>query len=80
MKEADITADKINKVRLLNELAVARNQTLAQLALAWLMKDKRITTVLIGASKPEQVLNSIACLENLHFSTEELNKINSILG
>lgn len=80
LKEADITADKINKVRLLNELAVARNQTLAQLALAWLMKDKRITTVLIGASKPEQVLNSIACLENLHFSTEELNKINSILG
>ena len=80
LKEADITADMIGKVRLLNELAVARNQTLAQLALAWLMKDKRITTVLIGASKPEQVLNSIACLENLHFSTEELNKINSILG
>ena len=80
LKEADVTPEKIQKVRQLNELAVARNQTLAQMALAWLMKDKRITTVLIGASKPEQVLNSIACLENLHFSTEELNKINSILG
>ena len=80
LKEADVTPEKIQKVRQLNELAVARDQTLAQMALAWLMKDKRITTVLIGASKPEQVLNSIACLENLHFSIEELNKINSILG
>ena len=80
LKEADVTPEKIQKVRQLNELAVARDQTLAQMALAWLMKDKRITTVLIGASKPEQVLNSIACLENLHFSIEELNKINRILG
>ena len=80
LKEADVTPEKIQKVRQLNEVAVARDQTLAQMALAWLMKDKRITTVLIGASKPEQVLNSIACLENLHFSIEELNKINSILG
>ncbi len=80
LKEADITQEKVEKVKKLNELAVSRNQTLAQMALAWLMKDKRITTVLIGASKPEQVLNSIACLDNLHFSTEELNKINSILG
>ena len=79
LKEADITSEKIVKVKQLNELAVARNQTLAQMALAWLMKDKRITTVLIGASKPEQVLNSIACLDNLHFSEEELNKINEIL-
>ena len=80
LKETDITPEKIEKVKQLNELAVARNQTIAQMALAWLMKDKRITTVLIGASKPEQVLNSIACLENLHFSEEELTKINNILG
>ncbi len=80
LKETDITEEKVVKIRQLNELAVARNQTLAQMALAWLMKDKRITTVLIGASKPEQVLNSIASLENLHFTKEELVKINSILG
>jgi len=80
LKETDITPEKIEKVKQLNGLAVARNQTIAQMALAWLMKDKRITTVLIGASKPEQVLNSIACLENLHFSEEELTKINNILG
>ncbi len=80
LKETDITEEKVGKIRQLNELAVARNQTLAQMALAWLMKDKRITTVLIGASKPEQVLNSIASLENLHFTKEELIRINCILG
>ena len=80
LKESDITEEKVEKVKKLNEMAVARNQTIAQMALAWLMKDKRITTVLIGASKPEQVLNSIACLENLHFSDNELVKINNILA
>ena len=79
LKEADITPEKVEKVKKLNELAIARNQTLAQMALAWILKDKRVTTVLIGASKPEQVLNSIACLENLHFSEDELKKINEIL-
>ena len=80
LKEADITIEKVEKVKQLNELAIVRNQTIAQMALAWIMKDKRITTVLIGASKPEQVLNSIACLDNLHFSEEELTKINNILA
>ena len=80
LKEADITIEKVEKVKELNELAIVRNQTIAQMALAWLMKDKRITTVLIGASKPEQVLNSIACLDNLYFSEEELTRINDILS
>ena len=80
LKETDITPETVGKIRQLNELAVLRNQTLAQMALAWLMKDKRITTVLIGASKPEQVLNSIACLNNLHFSEDELDRINEILA
>ncbi|MFP5042503.1 aldo/keto reductase [Parasediminibacterium sp. JCM 36343] len=80
LKETDITPDVIGKIKALNSLAVARGQTLAQMALSWILKDKRITTVLIGASRPEQVLNSIACLENPHFSTEELGKINEILG
>ena len=80
LKETDITPAKVDKIRQLNELAVARNQSLAQMAIAWLMKDKRITTVLIGASRPEQVLNSIASLENLHFSEVELARINQILA
>jgi len=80
LKEADITIEKVEKVKKFNEMSVSRNQTIAQMALAWLMKDNRITTVLIGASKPEQVLNSIACLENLHFSEEELICINDILA
>jgi len=79
LKESDITQDKINKANQLNEIAKERNQSLAQMALAWILKDHRITTVLIGASKPEQVLNSIACLQNTSFSKEELSTINNIL-
>ena len=79
LKETDITTEKLEKINKLNKLAIARNQTLAQIALAWILKDKRITTVLIGASRAEQVLNSIACLDNPHFSAEELTTINTIL-
>ncbi len=79
LKETDITPEKVDKINKLNQLAVARNQTLAQMALAWILKDKRITTVLIGASRAEQVLNSIACLDNPYFSAEELTTINDIL-
>jgi len=74
------THEKIAKVIKLNELALKRGQDLAQMALAWILKDDRITSVLIGVSKPEQVTDSIKCLENLSFSADELNSINSILG
>ena len=77
--EDAITDEKINKVKLLNVVAEQRGQNLAQMALAWILKDPRVTSVLIGASKPEQVLDSIKCLENYQFSAEELAKINSIL-
>lgn len=77
--EDAITDEKINKVKLLNVIAEQRGQNLAQMALAWILKDPRVTSVLIGASKPEQVLDSIKCLENYQFSAEELAKINSIL-
>jgi L-glyceraldehyde 3-phosphate reductase len=77
--EDQISEEKINKIRQLNVMAEARGQNLAQMALAWILKDQRISSVLIGASKPEQVLDSIGCLQNYSFSTEELNKINSIL-
>lgn len=77
--EDQITSEKINKVVLLNKLAAERGQNLAQMALAWILKDPRITSVLIGASRPEQVLDSLQCLNNRHFSVDELVKINAIL-
>jgi len=80
IEEDAITDDKIAKVGKLNELAIKRGQDLAQMALSWILKDDRITSVLIGVSKPEQVTDSIKCLENLSFSDDELNAINSILG
>lgn len=70
----------LNKVRRLNDVAVSRNQTLAQMALAWILKDQRITSVIIGASRAEQVLNSVQCLHRLAFSSEELNTIEKILS
>ena len=78
--EADITEDKLTKIKALNTLAEERGQTLAQMALAWLLKDPRVTSVLIGVSKTEQVLDSIKALDNYNFSTEELNRIETILS
>ncbi len=79
IEEVQLTEEKIGKARQLNVLAEQRGQNLAQMALAWILKDKRITSVLIGASRPEQVLDSIRCLDNYSFTEEELAKINSIL-
>ena len=80
IEEDAITPEKIAKVVKLNELAHKRGQDLAQMALSWILKDDRITSVLIGVSKPEQVLDSIKCLENISFSADELNAINNILA
>src|ERR1700744_5909813 len=80
IEEDAITHEKIEKVIKLNELALKRGQNLAQMALSWILKDDRITSVLIGVSKPEQVTDSIKCLENISFSADELSAINSILG
>jgi L-glyceraldehyde 3-phosphate reductase len=60
-------------------LAKNRNQTLAQMALVWLMKDKRITTVLIGASSVRQLDDNIDCLQNISLSEDELNQVEKIL-
>ncbi len=70
---------RLNQVSRLNEVALQRGQSLAQMALAWILKDDRITSVLIGASKPSQLLDSIKCLDNLNFIEEELNNIEDIL-
>lgn len=77
--EDQVSDEKINKVLQLNEIAQERGQNLAQMALAWILKDQRITSVLVGVSKSEQLLDSIRCLENYSFTSEELNRINTIL-
>jgi L-glyceraldehyde 3-phosphate reductase len=79
LKEEQVTADRIEKAKKLNKLAEKRGQTLAQMALAWLLKDKRVTSVLIGASRPEQLADSLHCQDNIDFSTEELEAIETIL-
>jgi L-glyceraldehyde 3-phosphate reductase len=79
IEEDAITPENIAKVRKLNEMALERGQSLAQMALSWVLKDQRITSVIIGASKPEQVLDSVDCLKNTVFSADELHAINKIL-
>jgi L-glyceraldehyde 3-phosphate reductase len=75
----NITPEKIHKISQLNAIAQNRNQSLAQMALVWLLKDSRITSVLIGASSVNQLLNNIESLNNLNFSQEELVEIENIL-
>jgi len=77
--ESQITEDKVKKVKELNKVAAGRNQSLAQMALAWVLKDERITSIILGASKPTQIADSIKGAGNIHFSKEELDKIDSIL-
>lgn len=80
IEEDQITADKIGKASRLNEIALRRGQNLAQMALSWILKDNRITSVLLGVSKPEQLTDSIKCLNNLSFTSEELRDIDNILS
>ena len=79
INKSQVTDEVIKKVKRLNEVAAQRNQSLAQMALAWILKDERITSVILGASKPEQVTDAMECIKNYHFSKEELNNIESIL-
>jgi len=79
LKQEQLTETVLNKIKALNAIAVERNQTLAQMALAWLLKDNRVTSVLIGASSSAQLLDSVACLKNLEFNKEELEKIEGVL-
>ncbi|RZJ69743.1 MAG: L-glyceraldehyde 3-phosphate reductase [Flavobacterium sp.] len=79
LKESSITPEKIEVISKLNEIAKSRGQKLSHMALAWILKDKRITTVLIGASKPEQITDSIKALDNTSFSAEEIKLIDNIL-
>jgi L-glyceraldehyde 3-phosphate reductase len=80
LQKSHITDERLSQIRDLNSLAVQRSQSLAQMALAWILKDERVTSVLIGASRPEQLSDSLKALDNLQFSAEELARIEEILA
>lgn len=80
LHERDLTDEKLEKVRALNEIAKERGQSLTQMALAWILRDGKVTSVLIGASKPEQILENIKALDNISFSDDELGRIEEILA
>ncbi|MFY9243942.1 MAG: L-glyceraldehyde 3-phosphate reductase [Polaribacter sp.] len=75
----DKVLEMLPKIKALNKIAKNRNQNLAQMAISWILKDDRITSVLIGASKTEQILDSMKAIENTVFSDEELDEINAVL-
>jgi L-glyceraldehyde 3-phosphate reductase len=79
ISESQVTKEVIDKARKLNVIAAERNQSLAQMAIAWILKDERITSVILGASKPKQVTDAIGAIKNFNFSKEELERIDSIL-
>jgi L-glyceraldehyde 3-phosphate reductase len=80
LKKKDIGEDKLAKIRALNKIAGERGQSLAEMAVAWVLRDPRVTSALVGTSKVSQVDDNVAALKNLNFSAEELSKIESILG
>ena len=80
LKPANITDEKLSKVRKLNELAQSREQTLAQMALAWVLRHEVMTSVLIGASKISQIEDSVGTLQHLDFTSTELEQIEAILN
>ena len=78
LKKSALTEEKLVKIRELNGLAAGRGQTLAEMALSWILKDGIVTSVLVGASKPEQVLDNIKAIQNTEFTEEELRKIDEL--
>lgn len=77
---ASLTTEKLAQIRALNGIAQERGQTLAEMALAWILKDGAVTSVLMGASKPEQILDNIKALDNTAFTAEELARIDAAAG
>ena len=80
LKPDSITEEKVSQIRDLNEMAQARGQSLAQMAIAWTLRHPVMTSALIGASKVSQVEDSAAAINNLDFADEELQKIEDILA
>jgi L-glyceraldehyde 3-phosphate reductase len=78
LRPQHVTEEKLEKVRRLNALAAARGQTLAQMALAWVLRQPAMTSVLIGASRPRQIVDCVGSLKNLDFSPEEIAQIDEV--
>lgn len=78
LHESDLTESRLEQIRSLNELAGKRGQTLAQMALSWILKDDEVCSVLIGASRPRQIIENITAIENTEFTQEELKQIDEI--
>ena len=79
LNESSVTTSVVEKVKQLNVIAKNRGQSMTQLALAWVLRKERITCALIGASRPEQIIENVHTVDNLDFSDEELNLIENIL-
>ena len=80
LQKDQVTDKIIQKVQKLNEIAITRGQSLAQMAIAWLLKDKRVTSVLVGVSSERQLLDNLGALKRLDFTNAELEKIERIIG
>ena len=80
LKSSDITEGRLKQIRALNELALRRGQSLAQMALAWVLRDARMTSALIGASRVEQIEQNVAALANLSFTAEEIAAIDAAVS
>ena len=80
LKADNITQEQLQKIARLNEIAIRRGQSLTQMALSWVLRDPVVTSALIGASKPEQILENVKAIENLTFTEEELREIDAILA
>jgi L-glyceraldehyde 3-phosphate reductase len=80
LKKENLTEEVLATIQKLNDFALNRHQSLAQMALAWLLKDKRVTSVLVGASSVKQLQTNLGCLDNLRFSDDEIDAIEKILN
>ena len=78
LKESQLSEEMMQKIRGLNEIARARGQTLAEMALAWILRDGAVTSVLIGASKPSQILDNVKAIRNTSFTDDELARIDAL--
>ena len=80
MKESSLTEEKLQQIAALNEIAANRGQSLAQMALSWVLRDGVATSVLIGASRPEQILENVKIVGKTNFTADELDAIEKICG
>jgi len=80
LRREQVTDQLIEKVKKLNEIATQREQTMAEMALAWVLRDERVTSAIIGARNVNQIKDNLKALDNLSFTQEELEHIDSILN